>query len=871
MIKGIIKKKSRIVLKHINARGILWGFLGMIMIVTGLNCPVQAAKEKPPYPDVEEMCLELFDEDFLNGVIASGWDALRYRMRANIYNSNPGRLDKPRLTQFERLLVGDPEDMATVNREIIEYCQRKTADIEAAWRDPKRRHPAKEVCAYQTELIPLAILPLRIGEHLTPEAHQAIKDVLSAFRPETADVEPTLWMHAPGYNGANAHDYLSFLALTWAVTGNPDVRDATYWGLRGELEHLNLSGDISEFNVLEGHWCSSNGYDAMKAYLRDPELARMARLIAERLWLNRFLMWSQVVERITGAGSRMAPGAWLGTSGDRLQFATGLEKPIWLNEFFDWGVWRKQATGGRWPLDDVQGMVPDLPAYLQDVAWRKRFPNELRCSVQLIPWMNRYPKLPGVSDTRPDPVLGEMVNYQTTQYAVGSINHPYEASACMVYASAWWNDSRARAHVPLGSPKRFVALYPHYVFNGAAIMDRTELYFENRPDQPIKDEWTRLPGPWMREFAERGRAGVLQHKNTLLYTYSGRNRSHDDVHPVANKLHRVSAGMFLFRWQPGLEGLFVNRKPVKQLPMELKPGDWWFIHDGNTYAGVRPLEATHLRGPCKTTLEQRTRQIVLYQDNYVGWTSEGITDEQWVKARSGFVVEMGDAAEYGSFDRFRDIMLEGKVKESSDGFIRHIQYHRPGRRLEMKWHCYKEDYLERRINGQHHHTLRHLQCPEFAVGECELRTHDARLTTKDGETVWLLSAVPSQTYVAYQPNPHRQLPLALETPIARIESERFPFGKLIARKTGKEQLEIEIDAGFRPFWSSVHWRADVWKKLGTHPSDILIYTNANHVTATINGDGMPVKSEISNGQKVWVIDPYARIPRIHDRVGKQRG
>jgi hypothetical protein len=84
-------------------------------------------------------------------------------------------------------------------------------------------------------------------------------------------------------------------------------------------------------------------------------------------------------------------------------------------------------------------------------------------------------------------------------------------------------------------------------------------------------------------------------------------------------------------------------------------------------------------------------------------------------------------------------------------------------------------------------------------------------------------------------------------------------------------LEIEIDAGFRPFWSSVHWRADVWKKLGTHPSDILIYTNANHVTATINGDGMPVKSEISNGQKVWVIDPYARIPRIHDRVGKQRG
>ncbi len=673
--------------------------------------PVQAQQAAPPYPDVTKMIRESFD-DYLDGTVACGWEALRHRMRCYIYQSNPGRLDAPKLAQFERLLVDDPEDVAAVNREMVAYCQRKTAEIEAAWRDPQRRHPAKEVCAYQTELIPLAILSLRIGERLTPQARQAIKEVLLAFRPETADVEPTLWMHAPGYNGANAHDYLSFLALTWAVTGEPEIRDAAYWGLRGELEHLNHSGDISEFNVLEAHWCGSNGYDAMKAFLRDPELARLARLIAERLWLNRFLMWSPVVERITGPGSRMAPGAWLGTSGDRLQFATGLEKPIWLNEFFDWGVWHLQAAGGRWPLDDVQGMVPDLPAYLQDVAWRKRFPNELRCSVQLIPWMKRYPKLPGIPDARPDPVLGEMVNYQTDQYALGSINHPYEASGCMAYASAWWNDSRARAEAPLGSPKRFAALY---------------------------------------------------------------------------------------------------------------------------------------------------------QDNYVGETSAGITDEQWVKARSGFVVEMGDATEYGSFERFRDVMLKAEVKETSDGFIRRIQYERPGRNLEMTWHCYEEDYLTRRINGRDHRTLRHLQCPEFAVGECELRTHDARLTTRAGETAWLLSAAPSRTYVAYQPNPHRQLPITLETPIGRIEAERFPFGKLVASRTANNTLELHIDVGFRPFWSSVHWRAQIWQDLGTHPGDILIQTDATEVTAVINGDKMPVMRERRNDQVVWILDPYARLPRVRDR------
>ena len=73
----------------------------------------------------------------------------------------------------------------------------------------------------------------------------------------------------------------------------------------------------------------------------------------------------------------------------------------------------------------------------------------------------------------------------------------------------------------------------------------------------------------MREFAERGRVGLLQHQNTLIYSYSGRNRGPDDTPLVAEKTHRISAGMFLFRWEPGLEGLFINREPVTQLPVDL--------------------------------------------------------------------------------------------------------------------------------------------------------------------------------------------------------------------------------------------------------------------------------------------------------------
>jgi hypothetical protein len=188
----------------------------------------------------------------------------------------------------------------------------------------------------------------------------------------------------------------------------------------------------------------------------------------------------------------------------------------------------------------------------------------------------------------------------------------------------------------------------------------------------------------------------------------------------------------------------------------------------------------------------------------------------------------------------------------------------------MKWHSYEERYLLRRVDGHDHDTVHHLQSPEFAVGQSELRTHDARLKSRPGETVWLLSAAPSRTYVAYQPQPHLQLPIALETPIAKVTAERFPFGKLAATRAPDGTLELNIDAGFRPFWSGAHWRAKIWQELGTHPSEICVIADAPKIAATINGDELPVLRKVRDGQAVWVLDPYARLPRVRDRVGGNR-
>ena len=42
------------------------------------------------------------------------------------------------------------------------------------------------------------------------------------------------------------------------------------------------------------------------------------------------------------------------------------------------------------------------------------------------------------------------------------------------------------------------------------------------------------------------------------------------------------------------------------------------------------------------------------------------------------------------------------------------------------------------------------------------------------------------------------------------------------------------------------------------------------VSGKADGDELPVARESRNGQTVWVLNPYVRLPRVRDRVGSNR-
>lgn len=731
-------------------------------------------------PDVSAWRPAAYGEVFYRGQSVCGQEALTFWMQtaARVAHSD-GKPDK--VTQFERLLGGDTQEVAKVNAEIQSECQRVLADV-GAWRkkNPHSRTPS------------FWIIPaLRAPDKLTAETHAVIRETLKALDLGDKACGYIDWMDCNGANGSNVHGYLTPLVLAPALIDDPKCRSAGEQALKAELAHMNRTGDMGEFNLLESHWNGTASWAIIKRYIPDPRLRRMARLISERLWINRFLTWSPAVERITGPGSRMAPSEWLGCDNERALLATGMSRPIWLNFYFDWQVWNMRQSRSNWPLTQTEAALPELPAYLQDLAWSKTCPNELQCLVATRHW-RAYPVLP---DQPPaDPYRpAKYVNYQTRRYTLGSTSSSWVVNTCVVAASAWWNNSR-NPGAPLGSPERFCVLYPHYVFNGMSALDKGDVFYATQPNKPMADSKGGPSGPWLREFIDFGRVGTLQDRNTLLLAYTAKaGTHHGDL--VKEKTQRASAAMFLFRWTEGTDGLFVNREPVRSLPRELAPGDWWFIEDGEVYAAVRPLEATRLRGG-RTVLEKRTRHIVLYQDNVAASNIVGLADADWVKARSGFIVEMGDKDEYGTFAQFQDKILSGKVmSDDADGYTRHIAYERGDRQLDMRWHGYTEAYSSRKINGHDDPWPRFAQSPEFAVSDSgKLSAKGATLATAPGKTAWLLACEPSRTWVAYQPNPDGAVPVTLECPAGRLTCERLPFGKIAVSQTADGGVLIDADA-----------------------------------------------------------------------------
>jgi hypothetical protein len=172
-------------------------------------------------------------------------------------------------------------------------------------------------------------------------------------------------------------------------------------------------------------------------------------------------------------------------------------------------------------------------------------------------------------------------------------------------------------------------------------------------------------------FADAGRVHTVQKDGTVLALYQSKAQFLDD--------HRVLRLVIVIP---------VFYRDLKRVTVGERAGlnsieaDIVWIEDDYLYASFRPLILTNHGRPAAVTIARNNGYLSIAFYNYDG-PARRFTRKELLGTLSGFVAEIGSPAEYGSFERFRSRVLEGRVEDIVADEQRITSYSRPGVRLDV--------------------------------------------------------------------------------------------------------------------------------------------------------------------------------------------
>jgi hypothetical protein len=146
------------------------------------------------------------------------------------------------------------------------------------------------------------------------------------------------------------------------------------------------------------------------------------------------------------------------------------------------------------------------------------------------------------------------------------------------------------------------------------------------------------------------------------HQYGNRKQPAQEIKSV-----QCTAALFSYEQPQPTWQIFVGDKKIDSLPATAKLGQAIVIRDGVSYLAIRPLPTTDVGRDAEVTLEAGQPQMEAYHEavnvqpalfvNAYFYKKDAPIGADALKqlenAYGGFVVEMGDEAEYGSFEKFR--------------------------------------------------------------------------------------------------------------------------------------------------------------------------------------------------------------------------
>ena len=295
------------------------------------------------------------------------------------------------------------------------------------------------------------------------------------------------------------------------------------------------------------------------------------------------------------------------------------------------------------------------------------------------------------------------------------------------------------------------------------------------------------------------RGGAADPAGSLL-TFQHRNRAIVFTRPLANKKRLAElAGkdgittlasviaLWNFRPSPAWE-VYVDGRRIRQFPARIRAGQVLTVKDGVSYVGIVPLPATDLGrrdeiligpgagGSSETNGAVIQPALAITSFNLQRETPAAPDALDWAAiadAHGGFVIEMGDAAEHGSFANFSRRMRANKLTARWDAGEKmlHVTYRSGPDLLEAGFSTAFEQaeihygvkpgeqtkaIAYRRVNGEGPYLPAGIErdttfAQQGTTGRLE--KNGAVLVTEPGRKAYLQTEPGSGTYTGYNPFP----------------------------------------------------------------------------------------------------------------------
>ena len=353
-----------------------------------------------------------------------------------------------------------------------------------------------------------------------------------------------------------------------------------------------------------------------------------------------------------------------------------------------------------------------------------------------------------------------------------------------------------------------------------AVWKRTERDVQHLEDLGIMWPWPYVNGKLVSDYNQQEPKSLdgscpqasLQHHNKMIHVVrplekvfaaEGLNEG------ISSFSSRILAYMYA---KADDRELWINDKRITSFPATARQGDVITLGDGVSYVGLIPLPTTDLGRDVKVEIRFDYPRLEL--ESFVLKTDDPLpsNDDTWAKlhdATAGWIIEMGDRTEHGSFQGFRTHMKAATVARRWDAAekVLHVGYTSGGDQLELgvNCECVRTEPTERyikprdlltyvRVNGQNPWPPIEidLDSPIGQLGTAaRLEKAGAVLETAKGQMALLKVERVTGTYTAINPfvDP---TPLRLTTPEGAVLKTDGPAGMArIHFRTNESKLWID--------------------------------------------------------------------------------